>query len=139
MPLRIRIKNLVKKRKINNPLIKKKALHVLRSFGKKNALVDITFISDRKIKVLNKKYMKRQCPTDVLSFPLKDCLPEKSGLIGDIYISSDMAYRNARRFNTGFQKELLLYTVHGVLHLLGFKDRTAKEKNKIRKLENKFL
>lgn len=140
MPLKVRVSNLNKKRKIPRRLIRKTASSVLGSFGKKKALVDITFISDRRIKALNKKYMARDRATDVLSFVFKKpFFSGDIGIVGDIYISSDMAFGAARRFGTGFRKELLLYTIHGVLHLLGFGDETAKEKKRIRKLEKKFL
>ena len=140
MPLRIKINNLNKKRRISQKAIKKTASLVLRSFKRHNALIDITFVSDRKIKILNKKYMARRGPTDVMTFLLEEMWqPCRNSLIGDIYISSDTAYANARRFKTNFSKEILLYTIHGVLHLVGFGDRTVKEKNRIRKLEEKFL
>ena len=140
MPLRIKINNLNKKRRIDQKAIKKTASFVLRSFKRHNALIDITFVSDRKIKILNKKYMARRFPTDVLTFLLEERRrPCRNSLIGDIYISSDTAYRNARRFKTSFFKEILLYTIHGLLHLMGFGDKTVKEKNRIRKLEERFL
>lgn len=133
MPLRIKISNL-NKRRINQKAIKKTAIFILQSFKKDDALVDITFVSNRKIRTLNKKYMRRNESTDVLSFLL-----EEKKLIGDIYISTDMAYNNAKRFKTGFAEEVHRYVIHGLLHFLGFRDRTIKEKNKIRKLEDKFL
>ncbi|MBL7156661.1 MAG: rRNA maturation RNase YbeY [Candidatus Omnitrophica bacterium] len=140
MPLRIRVKNLNKRRRINYKSIEKVALHVIRSFKKADALVDITFLSNGRIKTLNGKYMHRNKPTDVISFSLEEKSPlAKKRLVGDIYISSDMADSNARRFNTSFHKELALYVVHGVLHVLGFGDKTKKEKIRIRKLEEKFL
>lgn len=140
MPLRVRIGNLNKKRKINQKAIKKIAVSLLRAFKKKNALIDITFVNNKRIKMLNKKYMRRNTPTDVISFLLEEKLfLQRKALIGDIYISSDMAYNNTRRFNTNFQKELRRYVIHGLLHLVGFNDRTLKEKNKIRRLEEKFL
>lgn len=84
--------------------------------------------------------MARRSPTDVMTFLLEEMWrPCRNSLIGDIYISSDTAYANAMRFKTNFSKEILLYTIHGVLHLVGFGDRTVKEKNRIRKLEEKFL
>jgi probable rRNA maturation factor len=138
--LRIKINNLNKKRRINRKAVKKTASFVLRSFKKHSALVDITFVSNKKIKALNKKYMDRIGPTDVLSFLLEEkALPRRNSFIGDIYISSDMAHRNAKRFKTSFVREVLLYTIHGVLHLMGFGDKTVKEKKRIRKLEEKFL
>ena len=59
MALVIKINNLNKKRKIDKNAIKRIAAKVLKSFGKKSALVDITFVTNRKIKVLNKRYMKK--------------------------------------------------------------------------------
>ena len=134
MALVIKINNLNKKRKIDKNAIKRIAAKVLKSFGKKSALVDITFVTNRKIKVLNKRYMKKDGATDVLSFVL-----EEKKLVGDVYISSDMAKINAGKFSTSFKEEILLYTIHGTLHLVGFGDKTIKEKKKIRKLENRFL
>ena len=84
--------------------------------------------------------MNRNRATDVLSFILEEkSISGKKKLIGDVYISSFAARKNASRFKTNFRKEIFLYVIHGTLHLLGFGDKTAKEKNKIQKLEQKFL
>jgi len=140
MSVKIRIKNLNKKRGINHKNIEKIVLLVTKSFKKVDAIIDITFVSNIRIKLLNKKYMAKDRATDVISFSLKEnSFPVKKRIIGDIYISSDMAYRNARRFNTGYKKELALYVIHGLLHILGFGDKTKKERKKIRSLEEKFL
>ena len=140
MPLKIRISNLNKKRRIDARALKKSVLRVLRGFGKTEALIDITFVGNRKITALNKKYMGRNCSTDVLSFLLeKGAVRRKGRLIGDIYISSDTAAKNAGRFKTGLQKELFRYVIHGTLHLVGFGDKTLKEKKRIRKLEGEYL
>ncbi len=134
MPLEIRIKNLDKRKKIDRIAVKEAVLGVLRGFGKRDCAIDITFVGTRRIKALNKKYMKRRGPTDVLSFSLGG-----KRLIGDIYISSEAAKSNAKRFNTCFRKEILLYAIHGALHVLGLGDKTAGEKKKIRRLESRFL
>ena len=140
MPLKIKINNLNGKRKISGKIVRKAAERVLRKSGLKTALVDITFVGNRKIKTLNAEYMKRQSPTDVISFTLEGCdIRDKKGPVGDVYISSDMAWDNARRFGTSYEKEILLYVIHGMLHLLGFGDKTAREKKKIQKLEKQFL
>ena len=140
MSLKIRISNLNKKRRIDAPALKKAALRVLRGFGKTEALIDITFVDNRKIKALNRKYMGRNRSTDVLSFLLEEGAARRKGrLIGDIYISSDRAKQNAGRFKTGLGKELFRYVIHGTLHLAGFGDKTVKEKKRIRKLEEKYL
>jgi len=140
MPAKIKINNLNKKRGIGHEIIKSIVFGVLSDFGIKDALIDITFITDRKIKTLNKKYMHKDRPTDVLSFLLSGGINKKNQvLVGDIYISSDMAYKNSVEFKTNFRSELMRYVIHGVLHLLDFKDTSAAEKIRMRDLEEKFL
>ena len=78
--------------------------------------------------------MGRTFATDVLAFGL-----EGAPLVGDIYISSDMAKKNSRVYGTGFKREIALYTIHGVLHLMGMADKTKKEKERIRRMEARFL
>jgi len=140
MPLRIRIKNLNKKRGINKRNIKKAVLYVFRKFKKEDALLDITFVTNSRIRALNKRYMGRNKTTDVLSFSLEEkAFSGAPAIIGDVYISSDMAGENRKRFKTHLRKELTLYVMHGLLHLLGFGDRPGPEKKKMRKLEEKLM
>jgi len=140
VPLKIRISRPRKSRRVNSALVEKAAVSVLSAFKKRDAEVDITFVSDKKISSLNKKYLHRNGPTDVISFLFGETpIPQDRSIIGDIYISLDAAGRNAVRFKNSFRKEILLYTIHGVLHLLGFGDKSAKEKKKIRMLEKRFL
>ena len=133
--MRIKVNNLNGKRRISRVLVKKAAEAVLTGFGKKDAFIEMTFLTNRAIKRLNKKYMGRARATDVLSFLLAD----EAALVGDVYISSDMALANSRSFKTKYGAELILYVIHGILHLLGFGDKTNKEKKKMRKLERRFL
>ena len=140
MPVKIRIANLNKKKRVPQKDVKKAALRVLKNFKKKNVFLGITFVDNEKIRVLNKKYMKCDRFTDVISFTFNEKTPSNiKTIIGDVYISSDMAGVNAKRFDTNLKKELILYTIHGVLHVLGFGDKSVREKTKIRKLEEKFL
>jgi len=140
MSLKIRISVLNKRRRTNVRELKKYALRVLRAFGKTEALVDITFVDNRRIKALNKKYMGRNRSTDVLSFFLGDePAARKNCLIGDIYISSDMAAKNTGFYGTNLREELRRYVIHGILHLIGFADKTPGEKVLIRSLEEKYL
>ena len=140
MALKIKISNQDRKRTINRASIHRAAMRVFRAFKKCNALVDITFVTDKKIKGLNKNYLKRHTATDVISFVLEEGMKKgKRALVGDIYISSETAQSNAARFGVSYNEELLRYTVHGVLHLLGFGDKTVREKRWIRQREEEFL
>ena len=138
MALRIKINNLNPKRRIDKLGVKKVAEKVLKSFKRSSALIDITFLSDAGIRKLNKKYMHKDSATDVLSFSLDEKC-SRSKLIGDVYISSDTAMRNSKRFGTDFNKEIVLYSIHGMLHLLGFCDIKLKDRIKMNRLQNKFL
>jgi len=111
-----------------------------------NVHINLVYVSDTEIKKLNKKFKKRDVATDVLCFTYNDTLPWekiKTFLNADIYISSDRAKAQAKVFKTLPEEELFLYTVHGILHMLGYKDYTKQEfeamKKKQEEILNKFL
>jgi probable rRNA maturation factor len=79
--------------------------------GKRYEL-SFAFISKNKIKSLNKKYRKKDEPTDILSFPL-----EKNG--GEILICKEIAKEKAKKFDMAFVNYLLFLVIHGSLHLKG--------------------
>jgi len=124
------VKNLNKKFRINEKFIKKIAADILSILKKKKGL-EIIFLGDKEIKPLNRKYKKRNAPTDVLSFEL--------GELGEIVISSDMALKNSAIFHTSFEKEMVLYVIHGILHLFGYDDGTTREKMRMSKKEDAIL
>ena len=116
----IAVSNLNKKHSINEKFICGIARRILKIIRREGTALEIIFLSDRAIKPVNKKYKRRNRATDVLSFDLGPC--------GQILISSDMALRNSRAFNTSFEKELVLYVIHGILHLFGYDDENPKVK-----------
>ncbi|MCK4463441.1 MAG: rRNA maturation RNase YbeY [Candidatus Omnitrophica bacterium] len=122
-----------KKRRINTATIKKIARIVLKKLsGKKRKLnLNIIFVTDKYIKKLNKTYRHKNLSTDVLCF----CMPEGT----DIFISSDRAVYNSKRFGTTFLNELYLYVIHGILHMLGFRDDTAGERQKMERTQERIL
>ena len=139
MSLRIKINSLNNRKKINKTAVRKAALTVIRGFKKKNVAVDITFVTDKQIMQLNKRYMRRNKPTDVLSFSMIEKTFPGQTIFGDIYISSDTVAANALRFGNSFVGEIVLCVIHGMLHMFGFKDKTPKEKKMMRGLEENFL
>ncbi len=76
----------------------------------------VTLVSDRKMATLHRQFMGIAGPTDVLTFQH-----------GEIVISVETAAENALRFASSLQAEVELYLVHGLLHLLGFDDRTPPQ------------
>ena len=93
--------------------------------------LSITFVNDKKMKEMNKKYTNRDNTTDVLSFHFD--IPE---IIGDIYISLQQAERQKKG---DLLSELKLLTVHGILHLAGYDDKNASERRIMREKEKYYL
>lgn len=102
--------------------------------GKKNALINIILTSDKRITELNKKFLKHDYATDVLSFEL-DVEP----LMGEVYISVDTALRQAKEYKVSLLNELQRLAIHGTLHLLGYNDTNKSDREKMKELENKYL
>jgi len=96
-----------------------------------------------KIKALNKKYLKRNRPTDVLAFPEPESFPQKSKEnfnLGEIIICPQQVKKNAKKYNLSFKKELARVLTHGILHLLGYNHEASPKKAKeMEKKENYYL
>ena len=137
--MRIIIKNLQNKVPLNSKKAVKTVQKVLSSEGiKKSGEITFSFVNDRKIKELNLKYLGKNNPTDVIAFDVAEPKrPDK--IFADIVISTDRAISNAKIFKTSPLYELYLYVVHGMLHLLGYNDKTKKDKLLMRKREAHLL
>lgn len=107
-------------------------------WSEKYKLVTINYIfcSDKYLLQMNKEYLQHDYFTDIITF---DNSTEKKTVEGDIFISVDSVKRNAKTFGTTFEDELHRVMIHGVLHLLGYKDKTAKDKAVMRRMENAWL
>ena len=103
----------------------------------KKDLGDINYIfcSDEKILEINKEFLKHDYYTDIISFDY--C--EVNKINGDIFISIDTVKSNSIKYKTEFIEELHRVIIHGVLHFLGFKDKTKTDAEKMREAENKAL
>lgn len=81
--------------------------------------VSVNLVGETKMRELNKKYRRKDEPTDVLSFPLGDGS-------GDIFVCLSIAKKEAKRENVSIEKKLTQLTVHGFLHLLGYDHENSK-------------
>jgi probable rRNA maturation factor len=100
--------------------------------------VTLAFVGERAIRTLNRKWMKKDKPTDVLSFPLGDKAPDGKYYLGDIAIAVPVAARQARAKGHSLDRELRLLAIHGFLHLLGY-DHEAGIEEEERKAHRRFL
>jgi len=98
---------------------------------------DISFIfcSDEYLLKVNKQYLDHDYFTDIITFDYV----EDNVISGDIFISCDRVKENAIEFKTGFENELSRIIIHGVLHLLGFKDKNKKDKLLMTQKEDFYL
>jgi probable rRNA maturation factor len=80
--------------------------------------INVRISNDKEIKKLNKKYLKRDYVTDVLSFEMKEKQEDGSLYLGEIIVNKDEAKRQAPKYDNDFEHEIAELVAHGVLHLL---------------------
>jgi probable rRNA maturation factor len=103
----------------------------------KIASLSYVFVSDEHLLSMNKEFLQHDTYTDIITFPYDD--GESDGLVGEIFISIDRVRENAAEFGVVFDQELRRVMAHGLLHLAGFKDKTAKEVKAMRAAEDGAL
>lgn len=81
--------------------------------------INLLLVSDKEITDLNKKYLKRNYATDVLSFEYNQVDAEGDIFVGDVVVSLDKAREQAKEYSNSFEQEVAELAEHGVLHLLG--------------------
>jgi probable rRNA maturation factor len=101
---------------------------LLRSEKFSSCQLAVVLISDPLIRRLNKKFMKKDRPTDVLAFDLGT---RQGHCAGDVIVSMDTARRMARTLKISMNEELWRYIVHGILHLSGYDDTTPLKRKKM--------
>ncbi len=94
----------------------------------------ITLISSRRMQMLNKRFLRHDRPTDVLTFRY-----DEEAIAGEILIDPIQAKRYAREHAVSSYEELQRYLVHGLLHWLGHDDRTPEQQRRMRQMENRVL
>ena len=97
--------------------------------------INYIFCTDNYLLDINSKYLSHNTLTDIITFNF--C--ENKKISGDILISLDRIKENSSIFEQSFNKELYRVMIHGVLHLIGYNDKTSKEKEKMREKEDYYL
>ena len=97
--------------------------------------LDYVFCTDDYLYSLNEKYLGHKTYTDIITFDYS----EGNTVSGEIYISVDRVKENAERYNVDFYTELQRVMAHGVLHLMGFNDKTDEERKFMRDKENEKI
>ena len=117
--------------------IRKKAQAILDALGSPEAELSILIVGDPEIEELNKRYLNRPGPTNVIAFPMKEGdFPEITPqLLGDVVISIQTAQQEAKRAGISVETRFEQLLVHGILHLFGFVH--DNNENEARKMEAK--
>ncbi|WP_297085965.1 rRNA maturation RNase YbeY [uncultured Draconibacterium sp.] len=97
--------------------------------------ISVIFCSDDYLLEMNKTYLNHDYYTDIITFDYVD----KNVISGDLFISTDRVKENAEGIGSTFTKELYRVVFHGVLHLVGYKDKTDEEQKEMTKMEDYYL
>ncbi len=89
------------------------------------------FMNDEELLKINIRYLNHNTYTDIITFDLT----EENGIVGEIYVSLDRIIENASVFTVSVKEEFLRVLFHGALHLLGYKDKTTKDRQAMREAE----
>lgn len=119
----------------NRKVVRRWLSQIISLKGKKLGEISIVVCSDEYLLDINKKYLNHNYYTDIITFDYTD----DSAVGGDLMISYDRVKENAKQEGVLIQQELNRVMVHGVLHLLGLKDKTKEEAKKMRSEEDEAL
>ncbi|HLA51433.1 MAG TPA: rRNA maturation RNase YbeY [Thermodesulfobacteriota bacterium] len=127
-------------------MIRKLAREVLKDLGcRDNAELSVLLTDNAGIQKLNKRYLKKDKATDVLSFPMWDFnseprTPNSQLILGDVVISVETAKTQAKENGVTLNQEMARLLIHGILHLLGFDhEKVRKEALRMKKEEERLL
>lgn len=119
------------KRKLTSGWIK----NTIISEGKFTGDISFIFCSDYYLLDVNRKFLQHDYFTDIITFDYV----EDNQISGDIFISVDRVKENAIKFSKTFENELYRILIHGILHLLGYKDKEIRDKELMTEKEDFYL
>jgi probable rRNA maturation factor len=138
LPFTIEIADEQSAHKFDHSRLKKAVHSVLQDAGIRSAEISIAIVDDARMHALNRQYLNHDYPTDVLSFVLEHDAAARS-LEGEVIVSADYAARERARYGWTIDDELLLYVIHGCLHLVGHDDQTPEGQAAMRAAEAKHM
>jgi len=119
---------------------------VLKAEGVTRAELSVVFVTDSQMRVLNRRYLQHGRPTDVLAFDLREAdgsrprgAAKGNQVEGEIVISAMTAARQAKEYQTTPAQEIVLYVVHGILHLCGYDDHGRQNIKRMRAREREIM
>lgn len=123
--------------RVTHAEMQRAATQVLRRLRVRRYDLSLAVLDDAGLAELNRRYRNRRGPTDVLAFDLRE--DRSRTLEGQIVLSAETARRQARQRRISAKTELMLYLIHGILHLAGFDDTTPQAARQMHRQEQQLL
>ncbi len=120
---------------INKLVITQWVENVICHYKQKGGNINFIFCNDNYILDINKKFLNHDYYTDIITFNYSN----SKQISGDLFISLDTVLSNSEKFKSSFFTELHRVMIHGVLHLLGFNDKSKEEELSMRENEDYCL
>src|ERR1035437_10050230 len=114
--------------------VKSWILSAIRKEKKKPGDISFIFCNDKYLLALNKKFLKHNTLTDIITFQYP-----ADKLSAEIYISIPRVKENAKKFEVSFENELHRVMIHGILHLCGYTDKMPAKKKQMKNREDLYL
>ncbi len=135
--MKIDIANQQKIKKINLLALRLLVKKILLALDLLTAKVSLLLCDNDIIIGLNRKYFKKSLPTDVIAFPLSE--DRGNDYFGEVVVSVQQAVIQAKELGNDWKQELLLYIIHGILHLTGYDDSTKAKQEAMFKKQEQLL
>jgi probable rRNA maturation factor len=139
----VSIQNKQKRQKVDVGRVRRSLKRLLKALDREESETSVLLVDDDQIREFNKRYLKRDRPTNVISFAMTegafgDVHPE---ILGDIIISVETAARDAETGRLDFMDELEFLLIHGLLHLLGYEHENtdAEEAQRMKSRERELF
>jgi probable rRNA maturation factor len=120
---------------VNRKIVIEIVRHILKCEEKKLGEISIIFTNNETILLINNNYLKHNYYTDVIAFNNN----KREHIFGEIYISIDQVKINAEIYSTSIISELTRVIIHGVLHLIGYNDKSTNELVIMKEREEHYL
>jgi len=139
--MRISIQNRQKRILLNLRKVRRATQRILTELGLLDAELSLLLVDDARIQDLNRRYLNRDKPTNVLAFSMREgeFSTLHPHLLGDLVISVETAKRQSNRFGLDEMEMVILLMVHGVLHLIGYEHEGTKKGAREMTLKQKEL
>ncbi len=139
--MRISIQNRQKRIRLDLRKVRTRTQRLLTELGLLDAELSLLLVDDAQIQDLNRRYLNRDKPTNVLAFPMREgeFSTLHPHLLGDLVISVETAKRQSNRFGLDEMEMVTLLMIHGVLHLIGYEHEGTKKEARKMTLKQKEL